>query len=131
MLCPMMDPADAHAASVLEVSGENPMDYPMDHTTVVNILWRTRQIREIGSDFFERCPQAQGVNLGAGLADYFQWLDNGQNRWLDVDLSDVVDLRQRWMPETRPRCETRAEDLCQPGWWQRLGLPPAHHPQPC
>lgn len=129
-LCPLMDPADAQAARVLQASGENPMDYPMDSATVVNILWRTQLIREIATDFFGRYPRAQGVNLGAGLADYFQWLDNGRNRWLDVDLPEVVDWRQSLLPEPPARCQTRASDFSQPGWWQRLGLPPQHHPQP-
>lgn len=129
-LCPLMDPADAHAARVLEASGENPQNYPLDSATMVNILWRTRLIREIGQDFFERYAQAQGINLGAGLADYFQWLDNGRNRWLDVDLPDVVALRQRLMPAAMPRHQVSAADLAQAGWWQGLGLAPRHHPQP-
>ena len=53
-LCPLMDPGDAQAARVLQASGENPLDYPMDSTTVVNILWRTQLIREIATDFFGR-----------------------------------------------------------------------------
>lgn len=129
-LCPPMDPADAHAARVLQASGENPMDYPMDVATVINILWRTQMIRTLGSDFFTRYPRAQGVNLGAGLSHYFQWLDNGWNRWLDADLPEVVSWRQSLIPENEPRCQSSEVDLSQPGWWERLGLPPQHHPQP-
>ena len=129
-LCPLMDPSDAHAARILESSGEDPRNYPMDTHTMVNILWRTRMIRDIGLDFFKRFPHAQGLNLGAGLTHYFQWLDNGHNQWLDLDLPDVVRLRQVLLPPALPRCDTQAVDLTEPGWWARLGLPPHDHAQP-
>ena len=69
-------------------------------------------------------------NLGAGLSDYFQWLDNGKNRWLDIDLPDVVALRQQLMPHTDARRETRIGDLRTAGWWNRLGLQRHNHRNP-
>jgi len=129
MLCPWLDPHDRHAQRVLQQTGDSLFDHPADAGTVLNILWRTQKIRELGQDFFERFSHEQGINLGAGLADYFQWLDNGQNRWLDVDLPEVVALRHRLMPEAIARHEIRAADLRTPGWWGRLGLQhDRHHP---
>ncbi len=129
-LCPMMDPVDVHAARMLKASGEDPQDYPMDSATVFNILWRTRLIRALGQDFFQRFPHALGLNLGAGLSHYFQWLDNGHNQWLDLDLPKVVALRRGLLVEPEARCQSRAVDLGRPGWWQALGLPQRDHPQP-
>ncbi len=130
VLCPWLDPQDRLAKTVLARMGEALPQHLTDATTVINILWRTRKIREIGQDFFERFAHVQGINLGAGLTDYFQWLDNGHNRWLDVDLPEVVRLRHQLMPEAGARHEIRAADLRLPGWWQRLGLQRHNHRNP-
>lgn len=128
--CPLLDPQDACAQDVLARSGRDPSEYPTDMATVLNVLWRTRKIKDIASGFFEHFPHVQGVNLGAGLSDYFQWLDTGRNRWLDVDLPEVVALRQQLMPEASARVELRPENLCEPGWWARLGLQRHNHHNP-
>ena len=129
-LCPWLDPQDERARLAFDQLGGDLPPYPADGATVVNILWRTQKIREIGQDFFERFAHVQGINLGAGLADYFQWLDNGRNRWMDVDLPEVMALRRRLFPRTSVRQESRTEDLREPGWWNRLGLQRHNHHNP-
>lgn len=130
LLCPWLDPQDACATEALAHSGSAWPGQPADAASIVNILWRTRMIKALGQDFFGRFPHVQGINLGAGLSDYFQWLDNGQNRWMDVDLPEVVDLRQHWLPRHPPRHETLSDDLRTPGWWTRLGLQRHNHHNP-
>ena len=95
---PWLDPQDQHARDVLTRCGDALSGQVTDAPTALNILWRTHKIKELASAFFGHFAHVQGVNLGAGLSDYFQWLDNGQNRWIDVDLPEVVALRQH---ETR------------------------------
>lgn len=129
-LCPWLDPQDACAGKALAHSGSTWPGPPADAASIVNILWRTRMIKAIGQDFFGRFPHVQGINLGAGLSDYFQWLDNGQNRWMDVDLPEVVALRRHWLPRHPSRHETLSEDLRAPGWWTRLGLQRHNHHHP-
>lgn len=131
-LCPWLDPQDACARKALDQDGIAWPEPPADAASIVNILWRTRMIKDIGQDFFGRFPHVQGVNLGAGLSDYFQWMDNGQNRWIDVDLPEVVELRRRWLPTPRHphRHETLSDDLRTPGWWSRLGLQRHNHHNP-
>lgn len=130
ILCPWLDPQDDCAVEALRQSGEAWPLPPIDPVCTVNILWRTRMIKAIGQDFFEHFPHVQGVNLGAGLSDYFQWLDNGQNRWMDVDLPEVVNLRRQWLAPHPTRHETRSDDLRSPGWWNRLGLQKHNHHNP-
>lgn len=127
---PLLDPQDQRAQDVLAHCGESPTEYPTDLTTALNILWRTRKIKDLAHRFFEHYTHVQGVNLGAGLSDYFQWLDNGENRWLDVDLPEVVQLREHLMPSTAGRTEMRAGDLRVAGWWERLGLQRHDHRNP-
>lgn len=118
----MLDPGDARAHDVLTRSGESPQSYPTDTPTAINILWRTCKIKAMARQFFECHPSALGINLGAGLTDYFQWLDNGRNRWLDVDMPPVVALRRQWLTADHRRHTTRTDNLQTPGWWQRLQL---------
>jgi O-methyltransferase involved in polyketide biosynthesis len=117
-----LDPHDVQALQVLQACGEQALSPLQDVPTVLNVLWRTRRIRQIGEDFFARHPDALGIQLGAGLSNPFQWFDNGRNRWLDADLASVVQLRRRLLPPQQRRREV-ALDLSIPGWWQRLCLP--------
>ena len=114
---------DAVARGLLEGLGADPSAWLDDQFTVLNVLWRTRVIRDAGRAFFTAYPAAQGVNLGCGLSHHFQWLDTGRNRWLDADLPEVIDLRAALMPVAGGRRMHACEDITRPGWWQRLGLP--------
>ena len=119
---PSLDPHDDHAASMLQASGAKVETSHADNPTVMNVLWRTRLIKQLGRDFFERHPRSTGVNLGSGLAHYFQWLDTGSNHWIDVDLPEVIALRDHLLPAKAARCQHKALDLTTAGWWKRLGL---------
>lgn len=130
IFCPWLDPQDQHAQTLVDRMGAQMPAFPVDGATALNILWRTRMIRDIGQDFFERYAHVQGINLGAGLTHYFQWLDNGRNRWMDVDLPEVMDLRRQLMPQTLARHEIRTDDMRVPGWWNRLGLQKHNHHNP-
>ena len=127
---PALDPQDAYAQDMLTTLGAEVQTFPSDTATIINVLWRTGMIKQIGRDFFERYPHAEGINLGAGLAHYFQWLDNGDNFWLDVDLPEVIALRNTLLPKPPRHCHHKAIDLTVPGWWKRLNLRPAHHHAP-
>lgn len=119
---PSLDPHDGHAERLLQDSGAQVHTSAADHPTVMNVLWRTQLIKQLGLDFFEKHPHSTGVNLGSGLAHYFQWLDNAHNRWIDVDLPEVIALRNTLLPLQSERCQHKALDITTPGWWRRLGL---------
>jgi O-methyltransferase involved in polyketide biosynthesis len=121
-LYPWLDPGDTQAQQMLQNMGDQALAVLQDHPSVLNVLWRTQLIKQIGAAFFTHYPQAHGVNLGAGLSDYFQWLNNGQNHWLDVDLEDVVILRHALLPWHSEAAHDVSVDLTQPGWWQQLPL---------
>lgn len=96
----------------------------------MNVTWRTRLIQQIGKTFFRRHPDSMGINLGAGLTDYFPSLSNGHNRWLDVDLKPVINLRRALLPAHGHMARMGRIDLTQPGWWQRLQLTDEASKQP-
>lgn len=120
---PGMACGDAVAADILEQLGTDVTAILSDRPTVLNVLWRTRAIKEAGLAFFAQHPESLGVNLGCGLTHHFQWLDLGANQWLDADLPEVMALRQQLLPNCGPRSRQAEVNLAQPGWWQRLGLP--------
>lgn len=122
-VCPWLDCHDADAAYLLSCLQVDPAPYLADRATVVNVLWRTALLKTLGQAFFQQHPAALGVNLGCGLSCHFQWLDNGHNHWLDVDLPDVMALRADLLPPHPPRWQQATADLTDPDWWQALGLP--------
>lgn len=121
---PWLNCHDVEAAHLLQCLNVNPQPYLADAPTVLNILWRTREFKAIARAFFERWPQALGVNLGSGLSCHFQWLDTGQNHWIDADLPAVHALRDTLLPsDGHARWHNHCIDLCQPDWWNKLNLP--------
>lgn len=119
---PWLDPQDVQAKHVLNNNHTDVDPLLQDRTSVLNVLWRTRLIKHIGNDFFKHHPDALGIKLGAGLSDYFQWLDNGYNHWLDVDLEPVVALRHVLLNPHSDTALNGSIDLTQPGWWQHLPI---------
>lgn len=120
---PWLDCGDADAAPALARLHADVRDVLADRPTVLNVLWRTQVIKEVGRVFFAEHPHSLGVCLGCGLSNHFQWLDQGLNRWLDVDLPDVIALRERLLGHPGARRTVQAGDLTRCGWWDRLGLP--------
>ncbi len=127
---PQLDPHDVCANDVLAALHTNVQTYLNDWVTVLNVLWRTQAIKRMGQSFFQRHPHSQGVNLGAGLSSYFQWFDNGHNRWLDADLPEVMSLRRLIFQVLPPHCRHQTLNITRPGWWQRLQLPKGQRAQP-
>ena len=114
---------DALATRLLQTLGVDVSAYLEDRPTVLNILWRTRHICRAARSFFVHHPHAWGINLGAGLSHYFQWLDNSHNTWVDADLPEVMALRRSLIDEHSPRLRQAILDICNPHWWQALHLP--------
>ncbi len=129
-LFPQFDPHDLCANELLTSLRTNVQSYLNDWVCVLNVLWRTDLIKTMGGNFFEHHPNSHGVNLGAGLSHYFQWLSNGDNHWLDTDLPEVVLLRQLLLQTLPPHCRVKELNITQPGWWQRLGLPHGKRARP-
>jgi len=129
-LFPRLAIGDAHAPRLLQLAGVDTDTVRSPRSAVAGVLARTHAMRAAAARFFDRHPRGLGVSLGAGLSHPFQWLDNGSNRWIDVDLPEVAQLRQCWLPPEHARRQTAHADLAGAGWWQRLGLPSGLHEAP-
>ncbi len=72
--------------------------------------------------FLRRHPAGTVVALGEGLETQFWRLDNGQVRWLTVDLPATMDLRRRLLP-LGPRQSSHDGSALDLGWVDGLGPP--------
>ena len=127
---PTVAVGDARAQALLARATSDPAPYLAHRPSIYGVLARTRVFCDLTAQFLARHPGATGVNLGCGLSDYFQWLDRGDNRWLDADLPEVIALRQQLLPAASERQRCATVDLSRPGWWAALGLPGADAPSP-
>ncbi|MGI6573284.1 MAG: class I SAM-dependent methyltransferase [Fermentimonas sp.] len=68
--------------------------------TQVGTAQRTIVFNDYTNDFLSRHPDSTVVNLACGLDTRFERLDNGQVRWFDLDLPEVIDLRRHFFKES-------------------------------
>ncbi len=129
-LFPQLSVGDREAQRLLAELGDDGALWLRDRPSVYGILARTRRFRALAGRFLEQHPEGHVVNLGCGLAHYFQWLDNGRARMTDADLPEVVALRRELLPLTQARHRLREVDLTDPGWWPALDLPASHDKAP-
>jgi O-methyltransferase involved in polyketide biosynthesis len=82
---------------------------------VVGCALRSAMFDEWVKDFLRRHPEGTVVEIGAGLNTRFERLDNGAVHWFDLDLPDVVELRQKFFIDSGRRV-TLAGSILDPGW---------------
>jgi O-methyltransferase involved in polyketide biosynthesis len=70
--------------------------------------------------FISSNPAGAVVALGEGLETQFWRVDNGQVRWLTVDLPDTMELRHRLLPDG-PRQSSYCGSALDLSWLDRLG----------
>lgn len=79
------------------------------------IAIRTELLDKGVQAFIERHPQGMVVNMGCGLDARFLRLDNGNISWIDVDLTEVIDIRQQFFEES-DRYQMLAASILDRGW---------------
>ena len=77
-----------------------------------DLAWEVR-------DYLERHPQAAVVNLGCGLDDTFRKVDNGQCKGYNIDMPDVIAVRDELLPAGE-REENIGCDLNDPSWMDKI-----------
>lgn len=95
--------------------------YVGGNASMHGVIARSWMLDQIVGVFTSRHPNAQIVDLGAGLSTRFERIDNGMMTWIDVDQAPVITLRQTLFPHV-PRRRMVALDIGSPGWVDRLEL---------
>jgi O-methyltransferase involved in polyketide biosynthesis len=71
--------------------------------TQIGCALRTLQLDAWVKEFLARHPSGTVVELGAGLNSRFERTDDGQARYIEIDLPDVIAVRRKFFDETDRR----------------------------
>ena len=83
--------------------------------SLAGAMLRARMFDRYVETFLQSCPHGTVVELGCGLDTRFERLDNGEVRWFDLDLPDVIALRRRFFDDV-PRRTMIAASLLDSAW---------------
>jgi O-methyltransferase involved in polyketide biosynthesis len=96
--------------------------FDADPITQVATVLRTKRFDEWTEDFLSRNRGGVVVNIGCGLDTRFYRVDDGVVRWFDLDLPDVIRLRQNLLDESE-RCRCIGCSALDPSWMQEVSDP--------
>jgi O-methyltransferase involved in polyketide biosynthesis len=82
----------------------------------VAVIMRMNKFDNYVRDFLSRNPDAVVVHIGCGLDSRFDRVDNGQVEWFDLDLPEVMELRQRLIPCENRRYHPLAASVFDDNW---------------
>lgn len=82
-----------------------------------DLAWEVR-------DYLKTHPRATVINLGCGLDDTGRRCDNGHCRIYNIDLPDVIEMRDHVLPGGE-REQNPALDLKDPAWMKAIDTDPA------
>jgi O-methyltransferase involved in polyketide biosynthesis len=71
-------------------------------------------------DFLRRNSDAVVVHIGCGLDTRFERADNGRVEWFDLDLPQVIELRQRLIPSQSDRHHALAASVFEDDWLEKV-----------
>ena len=77
-----------------------------------DLAWETRE-------YLEEHPAAAVVELGAGLSCLRRQMDNRDNPWINIDLEEVISLRERHIP-AGPLEKNVSHDITDHGWFDEV-----------
>lgn len=100
-----------------------PFDFSIYHDEYITqtcIALRTEYFDAIAKQHMRASPNALLVNLGCGLDARFQRTDRGKGSQIDLDLPDVIAVRNELMPATSPRNTYWEGSLLETEWMDRL-----------
>ncbi|MCK4687673.1 MAG: class I SAM-dependent methyltransferase [Candidatus Lokiarchaeota archaeon] len=85
----------------------------------IGLLVRAKNFDNALKDYIERFPNSTIVNIGAGLDTTFFRVDNGKIKWYDLDLSDAIEFRRQYIPETI-RCKYISKSALDYSWFDEI-----------
>jgi O-methyltransferase involved in polyketide biosynthesis len=85
-------------------------------------IMRSICINEVICSRLARNPDATIVNLGCGFDTTFDRVDNGLLTWYDLDLPDVIQLREKFIPQSDRR-KFIASSFLDEDWLDKIGKP--------
>jgi O-methyltransferase involved in polyketide biosynthesis len=96
---------------------------PMNELLQAMRLIFTREMDRYARDFLGRHPAAVVVHIGCGLDARFERVDNGQVEWYDLDLLEVIELRQRLFGDEGERHHLLGCSVLEDTWLETVAAP--------
>ena len=90
-----------------------------DRTMSSGVIARTLVLDELVKDFIGRNPTATIVNIACGLDTRFYRVDNGIITWYNLDLPDVIKLRDQIFLESG-RVSSIGASALDPNWFKEV-----------
>ncbi len=103
------------------------IDYPFGQLKLMShdqtfLAMRVKMFDSICREFLAKTPAAAIVHIGCGLDTRFERVDNGQVNWVDLDLPEVIALRESLGLKEKKRCRFIASSVFDFGWMERIQL---------
>jgi len=95
--------------------------FRMQRHDEVAIIVRMNKFDNHVRTFLARSPDAVVVHIGCGLDTRFERVDNGDVEWFDLDMPDVIALRQKLIRSQSSRYHTLATSVFEDGWLEGVG----------
>ena len=87
----------------------------------------TREFDQHVRDFLDRYPVATVVQIGCGFDSRFERVDNGDVVWYDLDLPDVIELRQKLLTDENERHHLLACSVFDDSWMEVVKVHSSNH----
>jgi O-methyltransferase involved in polyketide biosynthesis len=86
----------------------------------VAVIMRMKKFDSHVRSFLARNPDAVVVHIGCGLDTRFERVDNSLVEWFDLDMPDVIGLRQKLIGNDSTRYHTLATSVFDDGWFEEV-----------
>ena len=86
----------------------------------VAVIMRMRKFDGQVRNFLARNPDAVVVHIGCGLDTRFERVDDGRVAWFDLDMPDVIELRQKLIRDECDRYHTLSTSVFDDGWMETV-----------
>ncbi len=113
----LRDPCAEEALEQVDWSGIKVSREQFDQVTGI---MRMRYFDQQAREFMARQPDGVVISIGCGLDTRFQRVDNGQVRWYDLDLPEVIELRKQLYNPANSRYTQLACSAFEPGWMSQV-----------
>ena len=94
--------------------------FRMQRHDEVAIIVRMNKFDNHVRSFLARSPDAVVVHIGCGLDTRFERVDNGDVEWFDLDMPDVIALRQKLIRSQSSHYHTLATSVFEDGWLEEV-----------
>ena len=87
----------------------------------VALILRMRQFDRLARDFLAHNADAVVVHFGCGLDTRFERVDDGRVEWFDLDLPEVIALRQKFIGREGERYHLVSGSAFEDAWLEMVG----------